>query len=53
MDISFILALGSAVVASVVAILAVISPKTKTTVDDKVLERLLALEKLLEGATKK
>jgi len=53
MDISFIIALASALLASGVAVLAVVAPKTKTSVDDKVLERLLALEKLVEGVTKK
>ena len=47
MDISFILAIGSALVASAVAILAVVKDKTKTTLDNKAYDKLLALEKLL------
>lgn len=53
MDISFYIAVASAILSSGVAILAIIAPKTKTTKDDKWLERILALEKTLEGLVKK
>lgn len=37
------------VLAGAVAALKIIAPKTKTTVDDTVLARLEALEKMVEG----
>lgn len=52
MDISLILSCAVGVLAGAVVALKVIAPKTKNTVDDKVLERLEALEKMLTGASK-
>jgi hypothetical protein len=47
MDISFYLSLFAAVVAAGIGVLTVIAPRTKTTVDDSILERLEQLEKLI------
>lgn len=53
MDFSFYLALGAAVVSSAVAVLAIVAPKTKTTVDDSVYAKLVALEALLRQTVAK
>jgi phage-related protein len=49
MDISFYLALFASVVAAAVAVLHVVAPKTETTLDDSILERLEQLESILES----
>jgi hypothetical protein len=49
MDFSTILALAGGLVAGVVAALTIIAPRTKNTVDDKILLYAEDVEKVLEG----
>lgn len=53
MDIAFLVTLAVAVISSTVLVLRVVAPKTSTTVDDSVLEKLEALEALLIELTAK
>jgi hypothetical protein len=53
MDVSVVIVVATAVLAGAVVALKKFAPKTKNTVDDKVLERLEALEKIISGLTSK
>lgn len=53
MSLSVIIAAATGLLAGAIVALKAIAPKTSTTVDDKVLARLEALEALVEGLVKK
>lgn len=53
MDLSLVISVAVGLLAGAVVALKVIAPKTKTTVDDAVLARLEALEKIADGLVKK
>ena len=53
MDITFYIALASAILSAAVGVLVVVAPKTATKKDDEWLERLETLEKVIEGLVKK
>ena len=48
MDLSLIIGIASGLLVGAIAALKIIAPRTKTTVDDKLLERLEAVEAVVE-----